>query len=232
MSTQLQEVYDAFFNKSEEDYTYKTEQVYQFLKTAKGYSYKTTPHNLDYTLYSDNSVLIINNTVSTDGFIQININNDTFDIELFFYDRKVDIANKIQTALSEEGYSVNIQYGDETNDSTIPILTITKTSVTTITTTFVDTDKTGLDLEVKITYDGEFTDTLDVDEIELISLFMKREEIRKLKAPLDSLKSHIGTKDFNRLDDKVKQLDIATKNLKATDEEIFKFRQEFYSYSN
>ncbi|MDD4000072.1 MAG: hypothetical protein PHX62_04165, partial [Bacilli bacterium] len=87
MGTLLQKIYDKFFIKaSDEDFTYKQDLVFEFFETAIGYSYKTTPHDLGYTLYSDNAVLIIYETVTNSGDITLNINSDTYTIALLSTD--------------------------------------------------------------------------------------------------------------------------------------------------
>jgi hypothetical protein len=82
------------------------------------------------------------------------------------------------------------------------------------------------------TYEGTFTNTLEQDEIELIALNMLLEEKRKRKSELDYLKTHIGTKDFNKLTDKVTEYKILNESMKDLRDEIFLLRQEFYSYEN
>lgn len=82
------------------------------------------------------------------------------------------------------------------------------------------------------TYEGQFSDTLGQDTIELISLNMLLEEKRKRKSELDYMKQHLGTKDFNRLNDKVAEYKVINESIKNLQDEIFAFRQEFYSYKN
>jgi len=82
------------------------------------------------------------------------------------------------------------------------------------------------------TYDGEFTNTIDQDALELIALNMLLEQKRQRKSELDYTKTHIGTRDFNRLTDKVTEYKILNDSIKDLRDEIFAFRQEFYSYEN
>jgi len=42
----------------------------------------------------------------------------------------------------------------------------------------------------------------------------------------------LGTKDFNKLIDKVAEYKVLNESIKLLEEEIFLFRQEFYSYEN
>jgi len=226
LGTLLQKVYDKFIIKaSDEDFTYKQDLVYEFFETAIGYSYKTTPHDLGYTLYTDNVVLVIFSTLETSGSVTLTINSDTYTIPLLTTDTTLGIANKIKTVIQTD-WTVIIENG------TYPVLTITKSGVSDITTTFVDTDSTNISLSVFRTYDGTMDENLDIDEIELISLNMKKAYIEYLLKPLSRLKTTLGTKDFNRLANKVDEYKTYSLMLKNLEEEIKDFRQEFYSYAN
>ena len=207
------------------DFTYKQDLVFEFFETAIGYSYKTTPHHLSYTLYSDNAVLIIYGLVENSGDITFNINSDTYTIALLNTDTKSNIATKIKLAI-EPYYTVKL------DDIENPMLTITKIDTDIITLTFIDTSNTNLNLIVSKTYDGIMLNDLDVDEIELISLNMKKAYLDYLLKPLSRLKKQIGTKDFNRLESKVEELKVYSLMLSNLKEEIKDFRQEFNSYSN
>jgi len=130
LGTLLQKIYDKFFIKvSDFDFTYKQDLVFEFFETSIGYSYKTTPHDLDYILYSDNVVLIIYELVENSGNITLNINSDTYTISLLTTDTKLNIANKIKSAI-ELDYTVIL------DDIENPMLTITKTDTDIITYKF------------------------------------------------------------------------------------------------
>jgi len=226
LGTLLQKIYDKFFLKvSDFDFTYKQDLVFEFFETSIGYSYKTTPHDLDYILYSDNAVLIIYGIVENSGDITLNINSDTYTISLLTTDTKLNIANKIKSAI-ELDYTVIL------DDIENPMLTITKTDTDIITLLFTDTNNTNLNLIIKKTYDGIIINDLDIDEIELISLNMKKAYLEYLLKPLNRLKTTLGTKDFNRLANKLEEYKVYSLMLKDLNEQIEKFRQEFYSYSN
>jgi len=226
LGTLLQKIYDKFFIKtSDMDFTYKQDLVFEFFETAIGYSYKTTPHHLSYTLYSDNAVLIIYGLVENSGDITFNINSDTYTIALLNTDTKSNIATKIKSAI-EPDYTVKL------DDIENPMLTITKIDTDIITLTFTDTDNTNLNLIVSKTFDGIMLNDLDVDEIELISLNMKKAYFEYLLKPSTRLLSSIGTKDFNRLPSKVEEYKVYSLMLKDLNEQIEVFRQEFYSYLN
>ena len=226
MGTLLQKIYDKFFIKvSDVDFTYKQDLVFEFFETAIGYSYKTTPHDLSYTLYSDNAVLIVYGILENNGNISLNINSDTYTIALLNTDTKLQIATKIKSAI-DTNYTVKL------DDIENPMLTITKIDIDSIILTFIDTSNTNLNLIVSKTYDGIMLNDLDVDEIELISLNMKKAYLDYLLKPLSRLKKQIGTKDFNRLESKVEELKVYSLMLSSLKEEIKDFRQEFNSYSN
>ena len=226
MGTLLQKVYDKFLIKvSDVDFTYKQDLVFEFFETAIGYSYKTTPHDLSYTLYSDNAVLIIYGIVENNGNISLSINSDTYTIALLNTDTKLQIATKIKSAI-DTNYTVKL------DDIENPMLTITKIDIDSIILTFIDTSNTNLNLIVSKTYDGIMLNDLDIDEIELISLNMKKAYLDYLLKPLSRLKKQIGTKDFNRLESKVEELKVYSLMLNSLKEEIKDFRQEFNSYSN
>ena len=226
MGTLLQKIYDKFFIKvSDYDFTYKQDLVFEFFETSIGYSYKTTPHDLGYILYSDNVVLIIYGLVENSGNITLNINSDTYTISLLTTDTKLNTANKIKSAI-ESDYIVVL------DDIENPMLTITKTDTDVITLLFTDTNNTNLNLIIRKTYDGIMINDLDIDEIELISLNMKKAYLEYLLKPLNRLKTTLGTKDFNRLANKLEEYKVYSLMLKDLNEQIEKFRQEFYSYSN
>ena len=226
MGTLLQKVYDKFIIKaSDDDFTYKQDLVFEFFETAIGYSYKTTSHDLGYAVYTDNSVLVIFSTLETSGDITLSINSNDYNIALLSTDTKLEIANKIKTAIQTD-WTVIITNG------LYPIIIITKSGVNDINTTLVDIDSTNINILVCRTYDGIMDEDLDIDEIELISLNMKKAYIEYLLKPLSCLQSSIGTKDFNRLPNKVEEYKVYSLILKDLEEEIQKFRQEFYSYSN
>ena len=226
MGTLLQKIYDKFFIKvSDFDFTYKQDLVFEFFETSIGYSYKTTPHDLDYILYSDNAVLIIYGIVENSGDITLNINSDTYTISLLTTDTKLNIANKIKSAI-ELDYTVIL------DDIENPMLTITKTDTDIITLLFTDTNNTNLNLIIRKTYDGIMINDLDIDEIELISLNMKKAYLEYLLKPLNRLKTTLGTKDFNRLANKLEEYKVYSLMLKDLNDQIDNFRQEFYSYSN
>ena len=226
LGTLLQKIYDKFFIKvSDFDFTYKQDLVFEFFETSIGYSYKTTPHDLDYILYSNNAVLIIYGLVENSGDIILNINSDTYTISLLTTDTKLNIANKIKSAI-ELDYTVIL------DDIENPMLTITKTDTDIITLLFTDDNNTNLNLIIKKTYDGIMINDLDIDEIELISLNMKKAYLEYLLKPLNRLKTSLGTKDFNRLANKLEEYKVYSLMLKDLNDQIEKFRQEFYSYSN
>ena len=226
MGTLLQKIYDKFFIKvSDVDFTYKQDLVFEFFETSIGYSYKTTPHDLGYTLYSDNAVLIVYGILESSGDITLNINSDTYTIALLNTDTKLQIATKIKSAI-ESNYTVII------NDIENPILTVTKINTDIITLTFADTDNTNLNLIVSKTFDGIMLNYLDIDEIELISLNMKKAYFEYLLKPSSRLKKQIGTKDFNRLESKLEEYKTYSLMLKDLNEQIEIFRQEFNSYLN
>ncbi len=50
MGTSLQDVYDRFFSKMDEDFTGKEGNVYDFLLSAKARCYRNTRHSLDFIL--------------------------------------------------------------------------------------------------------------------------------------------------------------------------------------
>ena len=140
-------------------------------------------------------------------------------------DTKLNIANKIKSAI-ESNYTVIL------DDIENPMLTITKTDTDIITLLFTDTNNTNLNLVIRKTYDGIMINDLDIDEIELISLNMKKAYLEYLLKPLNRLKTTLGTKDFNRLANKLEEYKVYSLMLKDLNDQIEKFRQEFYSYSN
>lgn len=228
--TPFQEVYDAFFIKEpDENFLYKQDKVFQYLKTGIAYSYKTVNSTLDYKLYLDNSILIIHNKANIDGNIKIIINKNEYIINVLATDTLQDIAEKIK-------FSIDIDWNVclDINNS-FPIIKVTGECGcldNIINTNFHDVSNTGIETMVTRTFDGEFINTLGQDEIELISLFMKKEHLRRKINPYIALKQYLGTKDFNKLPEKSSQYKIISQSIKDLDEEIRSFRQEFYTYKN
>lgn len=86
---------------------------------------------------------------------------------------------------------------------------------------------------LEFTYDNElhegcFDDLLAQDSIELISLCMKRELYRRNNDKYSKIKQHIGTKSFNKLPDMVDQSRETRIIFETLNDEIERFRQEFY----
>lgn len=84
----------------------------------------------------------------------------------------------------------------------------------------------------EVIYVGYFTDTLNFDTIELLSLGMAREYYLRDLNKLSTAKQHIGTQAFNKLPDLTKQYNTASDNYKNLDDRFYSFRQEFYPYFN
>ena len=81
-------------------------------------------------------------------------------------------------------------------------------------------------------FDGEFTNILEQDVIELIALNMLLEEKRQKKSILDYAKKHVGTKDFNRVPNKLDEYKILSRSMDDLINEIKDLEQTFKSYSN
>lgn len=139
MGTPLQQIYDRFFSKVDEDFTSKEGQVFALLDSAISKSYKTVRHSLNYTLDKP-------------------------------------------TPPKTESYS------------------------------------------------GEFDDTLDSDEIELLALWMKYGWNDKKLQRLLGKKRSIGTKDFNRLEDLKAELVVVEYALERTLLDINSLKNEFNTY--
>lgn len=79
-------------------------------------------------------------------------------------------------------------------------------------------------------FDGNFLDTLDQEEIELISLWMLYEHKRRRKEYIEAIEREIGTRDFNNLPDKVRELTELRQSMKDLKDEIKEFSQDFNTY--
>ena len=223
MGTPLLEAYDAFFIKSGKNYLYKEDQVFQFLKTGISKCKKTVSYDLSFTAYEDNMVITVYNVSESDGNIQIEINSDIYTIALLTTDTKVDIINKIKTAIIND-WTVDVSY------ITNPRIKITKLNVDVINIKIIDIGDTNVFIIANRTFDGEFINIIEQDALKLIALNMLLEQKRQRKSELDNIKQHLGTKDFNRLPEKVGEYKILEQSMKNLEDEIFSFRQEFYSY--
>ncbi len=83
---------------------------------------------------------------------------------------------------------------------------------------------------VNLLLDGMIVDDLDFDEIELIALQMLFEHKRRKREYLEALKREIGTKDFNTLSDKKRELDGLRNGMLDLKEEINELKQQFNTY--
>ena len=225
MPTPLLEAYDTFFIKAGRSYLYKEDQVFQFLKTGISKSKKTVPYDLSYTVNEDNMVITVYNIAESNGNIEIVINSNTYTIALLTTDTKTDIINKIKLAIHND-WIVDVSY------ITNPRIKITKSDISTINIVINDIDDTNVFIVANRTYDGEFIGIVEQDALELIALNMLLEQKRQRKSELDYTKTYLGTKDFNKLIDKVAEYKVLNESIKLLEEEIFLFRQEFYSYEN
>ena len=85
-------------------------------------------------------------------------------------------------------------------------------------------------LDTNSVTDGNFTITLDNDEIELIAMQMQYECYSKKNAYLTALRREVGTKDFNVLPNKKQELDGMQNSMRLLKEDIRELRQEFNTY--
>lgn len=78
--------------------------------------------------------------------------------------------------------------------------------------------------------DGSFTDTLDEDEIQLIAYAMKYVHMDRKLAGLLVLRRDVGTREFDRLPDKKREVD----GLKESQKELYGFikglKDDFNTY--
>lgn len=82
------------------------------------------------------------------------------------------------------------------------------------------------------TYSGHFIEKLDIDEIELLALWMVYEWNRKKQQRLVGKRRTIGTRDFNRIEDLANELKIVEFAMKQTMRDINALKNEFYTYKN
>lgn len=83
-----------------------------------------------------------------------------------------------------------------------------------------------------VIHEGYFVNDIEYKYIELISMYMVAEYYQRRYSHLMGQKQFIGTKDFNKLPDKAKELSSATDAMKYWDSKIYEFRQEFYNYED
>lgn len=224
MGTPLQTIYDSFFIKANESFLYKEDQVFKYFTTAIGKAYKTICKNLDFTLNKSKVIITVFQKSETDNVITLQINEDSYEIEITNEDSLIDIANKLSNELSVD-YNVKIK------KSQYPRLIISKEDADLTEYSIEVSDDEYLDIEISSSYDGYMISDLFFDDIELLAMLMHLEHSIKLKSELDHQKIYIGTKDFNKLPDKKVEYENVTKSIKDLEDRIFKFRQEFYPYT-
>lgn len=81
------------------------------------------------------------------------------------------------------------------------------------------------------TYEGTFNNKIRQDTIELIAIGMVKEYYYGVYSYYVAKKQYLGTKDFNKLPDNSKSLSDAKANVDFWSDEFYRFRQEFYKYS-
>jgi len=227
LGTSLQEVYDSFFSKiPDDDFTYTPDLVFQYFKHANGYSYKTVPEDLTYSLNTNRMMIFVEKTASVNGNITIACNGKTYTVAVLSTDTLVGIANNIVTQL-QVNFMVTTDFSN-----TYPIIQIEKDNTDLTSLSFTDTGNTQCLVIISQAYDGSYTQTLGVDSIELIALYMLREYYNKFVLKFGKQKEWIGTKDFDRLPNLKNQYENTKESLDAVNDQIDKFRQEFYSYKN
>lgn len=79
-------------------------------------------------------------------------------------------------------------------------------------------------------YNGNFVEILDDDEIELMAMQMKYEHYYRKEAYLLAQKRELGTKDFEKLPNKKQELDGIQNSLKLLKVDIEDLKQEFNTY--
>ena len=84
----------------------------------------------------------------------------------------------------------------------------------------------------EVNHRGRFNSEIGYDTIELLSMFMVQAYYQRKYTYLIGEKQHIGTRDFNKLPDKAKELSSVVSALANWDSKIYEFRQEFYNYSD
>lgn len=81
-----------------------------------------------------------------------------------------------------------------------------------------------------LTYDGNFDESLNNDEIELLSLWMKYEWKNRKVSKLEAQERDIGTSDFNRLENKATLLKELRSGVKEVLDEINSLKNDMNTY--
>lgn len=124
-----------------------------------------------------------------------------------------------------DAYFIKLPAVDFTGKEDI-VLQLFKTAVGYASSTLANLDFT-VD---EVTYEGSFTRVLHQREIELIALYMVREQHYRIYSGFIWKKQQIGTKDFDKLPDLKKQFEIAENTYRDADEKVNDFKQEFNNY--
>lgn len=87
-------------------------------------------------------------------------------------------------------------------------------------------------IDGEVQYSGYFDNTLDVNEMNLIALYMLYEwNQRKLQLLLNQARD-VGTADFNKIPGKKEQLEVVRYGIQVIKNEILELKQEFNTYKN
>lgn len=226
MGTKLQEIYDSFFSKTDDDFTYTPDLVYQYFKKANGYSYKTVPEDLTYSLNTNNISLFVEQIASKAGNITLKYSNKSYTVSILTTDTLINIADKIVAQIGTD-FTVATDYSNS-----FPIIYVSKDNTDLTSFSFIDTDNTSCVVIISQSYDGEYVETLGEDSIELLSLFMLREHYNKFVMKFGKQREYIGTKDFDKLPNLKNKYENTKETLDSINDQIFEFRQEFYTYKN
>ena len=228
MGTPLQNVYDCFLGKIDENMINQENLIFEFFKTALSRAYKYCPHDLTYTLNNNSKVIVVTNIALVSGDITLIINNISHTVSVLNTDSNNQIINKINlliTSLTSPTYTT-IEY----LIGNYPSLTIIQDTGIIDNFNYIDSGITGLGLEIIDSYDGCFDNELNQDEIELIALYMKEAHLSKSEQYWVALRNMVSTKDFNSLPDKKRILDGIQNSKKMLKEEIDDFKQQFFDY--
>lgn len=227
MGTPLQEVYDSFFIKVPEDFTYKNDMVFQLFKAGYAKSYQMTSSTVKYSISQDSGNLVLYSTAQEDGKIQIYLNEENMiEVELSVDNTKDDIAKAIRDGINNtENFTAIIKFIEN------PIIEIKNTEEDGIVNLlFVDYDGTKVEIAELESYAGYFDTLVHQDYIELIALNMALEFHRRNLYALQAEKQHIGTKEFNRLPEKSREMSVALNSIENLIAEIEMFKSDFQTY--
>lgn len=218
MGTPFDEIYlDFQVNMTGVDLTGKEALIFQAFKRSVAMCEKTVQKSLTYILAETVCGLKIYELSDKYDRIIISINDSSYSVTTKESGDKKAVLSSLLRKIKGDYPLSNLEgevlYIMSENSVTVKILRAG-----------------GFRLILEPSYDGEFLQDLQQDEISLIAAGMTSEWYKMQHSRVCLERNNMGTKHFDKDPDRKKQYDGMVERSKYWDTEFYRLRQEFYSY--